>query len=67
MANGENRSGHRRVHRGKARQVTRKLSSDLCSIHNNDRHDTRVGNPLFHASPDDVNRYRSGKANETQT
>ena len=67
MATNEKRTGYRRVHRGKARQVSHRLCDQLCGIHNNDHPDTRSINPLFHASDDDINRYRSAKARESQT
>ena len=64
MANNEKRTGRRRVHRGKARQVSHSLCDQVREIHNNGHTDTRIGNPLFHASENDMNQYRSAKARE---
>ncbi len=67
MANSDKKSGYRRVHSGKARQVSRILCEQLREGHSSDRTDTRVGNPLFHASTHDIDQYRSAKARPTPT
>lgn len=65
MAKSGNMSRYSGVHRGKSRQVKNALSARNCG-HDSQRPDTRVNNPLFRASDDDINKYRSARVSQPQ-